>query len=228
MEYQHQAEAVQRETGTRVERFMVAVYAWMTLGLSVTAATSFYVASTSLGALLSENLWLYLGLAFVEVALVGFLTARAKTLSSWAARTIFIVYAALTGVTLSIVILATPRAAMTTAFVTVASTFLAMTVFGLCTRRSLSGWATFLYMGLMGVVTASLVNLGLGSHPLGWVTSLAAIVVFTGLTAYDTQKLRMAAEADDAGILPIQGALILYLDFLNLLVAVLNVLSSEE
>jgi uncharacterized protein len=213
----------------RVERFMLAVYAWMTVGLAVTAATAFHIAqSESALHMLTKNPLVFLAVFVAEVLLVTVIDRRVRQLSAFSAGAIFVLYALLNGITLSVVVNATTRTSLAQAFVAVSCMFLAMTTVGLCTKKSLDGWSTFLFMGLTGVVVASLLNLLLGSSGMQWVISLASVVVFSGLTAYDTQKLLDAAREGDGGARPVHGALLLYLDFINLVLALLNILGGSE
>ncbi len=211
-------------------RFMAAVYGWMTAGLLVTAAVAAYVASSpSLLQLVFGTRFALIGLIVAEFGLVIWISARAGRLSGAFAGALFTLYAALNGVTLSAVLLAYTGESVATAFFITAGTFGAMSVYGTVTRRDLNSWSQFLFMGLVGIVIASLVNLFLHSDMLGFVMSCAAVVVFTGLAAYDTQKLRVLARAGGAsGAIAVNGALALYLDFINLLLAVLRLLGRRR
>jgi FtsH-binding integral membrane protein len=211
-------------------RFMSAVYRWMTLGLAVTAGVAYSVASSEDALrLVAGNRLVFFGLVIAELALVIALSAAVNRLSAAAAGGLFLVYSALNGATLSIVLLAYTGASVGVAFATTAGTFAAMSVYGTVTRRDLTSWGSFLFMGLVGVVIASLVNLFLSSGMLTFVISCAGVVVFTGLAAYDTQKLRAIARAGGgAAALPVNGALALYLDFVNLFLSLLRLLGNRR
>jgi FtsH-binding integral membrane protein len=211
-------------------RFMSAVYRWMSLGLLVTAGVAFYVASTPAALqVVLGNRAVFWGLVIAQFGLVIALSAAVNKLSAGVAGALFLLYSALTGATLSVVLLAYTGASVAAAFAVTAGTFLAMSVFATVTKRDLSGWSTFLFMGLIGIVIASLVNIFLKSSMMQWVLSAAGVVVFTGLTAYDTQRLRrMAAAGAGVAALPVNGALALYLDFINLFLSILNIFGGRR
>jgi uncharacterized protein len=211
-------------------RFMSAVYRWMSLGLLVTAGVAFYVASTPAALqVVLGNRAVFWGLVIAQFGLVIALSAAVNKLSAGVAGALFLLYSALTGATLSVVLLAYTGTSVAAAFAVTAGTFLAMSVFATVTKRDLSGWSSFLFMGLIGIVIASLVNIFLKSSMMQWVLSAAGVVVFTGLTAYDTQRLRrMAAAGAGVAALPVNGALALYLDFINLFLSILNVFGGRR
>jgi FtsH-binding integral membrane protein len=211
-------------------RFMAAVYRWMTVGLGLTALVAFSVASSEDAVrFIVFNRIVFFGLIIAQLGLVVALSAAAARLSAPAAGGLFLLYSALNGATLSIVLLAYTGASVTLAFVSTAGTFAAMSVYATVTRKDLSSWGSFLFMGLIGVVIASLVNIFLRSSMVTFVVSCMAVVVFTGLTAYDTQKLRAFARAGGAsGSMAVNGALSLYLDFINLFLALLRLLGGRR
>ncbi len=211
-------------------RFMASVYRWMTLGLGLTAFVAYAVASSEEAlALLFGSRLVFFGLIIAQLGLVVALSAAAARMSTAAAGGLFLVYSALTGVTLSVVLLRYTGASVALAFVSTAGTFGAMSVYGTVTRKDLSSWGSFLFMGLVGIVIASLVNIFLGSSMVTFVVSCMSVVVFTGLTAYDTQKLRVfAREGGGTGGVAVNGALALYLDFVNLFLALLRLFGSRR
>lgn len=211
-------------------RFMSAVYGWMTLGLLVTAGVAAYVASSeSLLQLVFGTRFALLGLFLAEIGLVVAIGRISHRLSGAAAGALFTLYAALNGVTLSAILLVYTGESVTQAFLITGGMFGAMSVYGTLTKRDLTSWGQFLFMGLIGIVIASLVNLFLRSDMLSWVMSCAAVVVFTGLTAYDTQKLRaLAAAGGGTAGLAVNGALMLYLDFVNLMLAILRLFGKRR
>jgi FtsH-binding integral membrane protein len=205
-------------------RFMAAVYRWMTFGLGLTALVAFSVATseTALRLILGNRL-VFFGLILAQLGLVVALSAAATRLSAATAGGLFLLYSALNGVTLSVVLLVYTGASVAMAFVSTAGTFAAMSIYATVTRRDLSSWGSFLFMGLIGVVIASVVNMFLHSSMVTFVVSCMSVVVFTGLTAYDTQKLRAFARAGGgSGAMAVNGALALYLDFVNLFLALLR------
>jgi len=211
-------------------RFMAAVYRWMTLGLALTALVAWSVATseTALRLVLGNRI-VFFGLILGELALVVALSAAAARMSSAVAGGLFLLYAALNGATLSVVLLVYTGASVALAFVSTAGMFGAMSLYGTVTRRDLASWRSFLVMGLVGIVVASVVNVFLGSTLVTFVVSCAAVVVFTGLTAYDTQKLRAFARAGGgSGGVAVNGALALYLDFVNLFLALLRLFGGRR
>jgi len=211
--------------------FIGAVYRWMALGLLVTAGTAFLVASSpELLEVVVFNRWVFYGLMIAEFGLVIALSAMLPRLSAAAAGGLFLLYSALNGATLSVILLIYTGNSVALAFGITAGTFGAMSVYGTVTRRDLTSWSSFLVMGLFGVVIAGVVNMFLRSTAMQFVISCAAVVVFTGLTAYDTQKLRAYARAggSTAAGAPVGGALSLYLDFINLFLAVLQLLGGRR
>ncbi len=211
--------------------FIGAVYRWMALGLLTTAGVAFGVATTpTLLEVVVTNRWVFYGLMIAQFGVVIALSAMLPRLSRAAAGGLFLLYSALTGMTFSVLLLVYTGDSVALAFGITAGTFAAMSVYGTVTRRDLTSWSSFLMMGLFGVVIAGLVNVFLQSSAMQFVLSCAAVVVFTGLTAYDTQKLRAYARAGGATTAgaPISGALSLYLDFINLFLAVLQLLGGRR
>ncbi len=222
---------VAARAGVDVERrFMAAVYRWMTFGLLVTAGVAYYIASTPAALqVIFGNRMIFWGLIIAQFGLVIALSAAVNKLSAGVAGALFLLYSALTGATLSVVLLAYTGASVASAFAVTAGTFMAMSIYGTVTKKDLTSWSTFLFMGLIGIVIASVVNIFMKSGMISWVVSAAAVVVFTGLTAYDTQRLRrMAALGGTVAALPVNGALSLYLNFINLFLSILNLFGGRR
>ena len=225
-----QAAPYQADSAERT--FIASVYRWMALGLVVTAAVAWGIASSEAAIqFVILNRWVYIGLIIAQFGLVVAISAMVQRLSAPAAGAMFLGYSALTGATLSVILLVYTAASITLAFTITAGTFAAMSVYGTVTRRDLTSWSSFLMMGLFGVVIAGLVNIFLQSSMMSFVISCAAVVVFTGLTAYDTQKLRAYAAQGGgtiAAAAPVAGALTLYLDFINLFLAILRLVGDRR
>ncbi len=205
------------------------VYNWMALGLGVTSAVAYFVASTpALIEAIFYNRLLFWGLIIGELALVFTISARIRTLAPSTAAGLFLLYSALNGATLSLVLLAYTAASVVQAFVVCTAMFTAMSIYGYTTKRDLSSWGSFLFMGLIGLIIASLVNMFLGSPGLEFAISVIGVLVFTGLTAYDTKLIKemsvtIGAQGEyAAGRVKIFGALKLYLDFINLFLFLLR------
>jgi FtsH-binding integral membrane protein len=211
--------------------FIAKVYRWMALGLALTAGVAWAVASSQAALeLIVLNRWIFYGLMIAEFGLVIALSAAVNRLSAPAAGALFLLYSALNGATLSVVLIIYTSSSVASAFLVTAGTFAAMSAYGTLTKRDLTSWSSFLMMGLLGVVIASVVNIFLRSAMMEFVLSCAAVLVFTGLTAYDTQKLRAYARAGGAAVAaaPISGALSLYLDFINLFLAILRLFGDRR
>jgi len=209
---------------------MKRVYVKMTMGLFVTALTSLWCASSAAyWNFLSANQWAIFGLLIVEVALVFIISGAINRLSSPVASALFYLYAAINGVALApIFVVYTGESIAKTFFIT-AGTFGAMSIYGYFTNKDLTRWGTILFMALIGLVIASLVNIFLKSDGLGWIISIAGVLIFVGLTAWDTQRIKKQAEitpADQVGRLGTIGALTLYLDFINLFLYLLRFFGS--
>lgn len=206
------------------------VYAWMGAGLLLTALAAIFTVSSPdvLNAVFSNRIVFY-GLIIGEFGLVIALTAAINRLSSAAATGLFLAYAALNGVTLSLVFLVYTAESVASTFLVAAAMFGAMSLYGAVTTRDLTSWGSFLFMGLIGVVIASVVNIFVASDALSWVLSCCGVLVFTGLTAYDTWKIKALAASGGAGRKPaILGALTLYLDFINLFLMLLRLLGRRR
>lgn len=206
------------------------VYAWMGAGLLVTALVAFATAtSPALFTAVVGNRLVFYGLMFGELGLVVALTAAINKLSAAAATLMFLAYSALNGVTLSIIFLAYTADSIASTFLVTAAMFGAMSAYGALTRRDLTSWGSFLFMGLVGVVIASLVNIFMRSDTVSWIVSGVGVIVFTGLTAYDTWKIKALAVGGATGRKPaILGALTLYLDFINLFLMLLRFLGRRR
>jgi FtsH-binding integral membrane protein len=212
------------------------VYALMTLGLLVTAGMAYLTANlTPLLNLLRYPLVVF-GVLILQLVLVGILAAAIWKLSTGVASAIFVAYSALTGFSLSLIVLTYDLGTLTLAFVSTASLFGAMTIVGLTTSMDLTKWGTFLFMGLIGLLFAMLINIFVRSSTFDLIISVAGVLLFTGLTAYDTQRIvRMASDpriqgdgSQLMGRLSILGALRLYLDFLNMFLFILRLMGSRR
>lgn len=204
----------------RVTTFLRAVYGWMCGGLAITAVTASMIASSpAFVTAVATNRLLFWGLMIAQLGIVFVLAARVEQLAASTAALLFIAYSALTGVTISFVLLAYTGESVATTFVITAGMFGAMAAYGTTTRRSLAGFGQFLFMGLIGVVLASIVGIFWHSDALQFVISFIGVIVFTGLAAYDAQRLKsmaLALPTGQTGSHAIVGALALYLDFINL------------
>ena len=210
------------DTGLR--DYMLRIYNYMTAGVGLTAVVAWLTYQLTGPALLQSPLmWVFI---LAPLGLVFFIGSRINTLSVSTARLLFFIYAALVGVSLSTLFHIYTSASIARVFFIAAATFGALSVFGYTTRRDLSGLGTFLFMGLIGVIIASLVNLFLQSSGLDWLISVVGVGVFAGLTAYDTQRIKAMYDSKDdetsAGRKSVISALSLYLNFINLFMMLLR------
>jgi FtsH-binding integral membrane protein len=214
--------------------FITRVYGWMALGLIVTAAIAFLTISTpSLMTAIVTNRILFFGLLIGELVLVAVISGAASRLSPVTAGLLFLGYAGLNGVTLSILVLIYTASSIAITFGVTACTFAAMSLFGFTTHRDLTKMGSLLIMALIGVIIASVVNLFLNLSAIYWITTYLGVLIFIGLVAYDTQKLkRMSLTLGGDGQLvqkaSILGALSLYLDFINLFLLLLRILGGRR
>jgi FtsH-binding integral membrane protein len=217
--------------------YMIRVYNYMAIGLVLTALTAFGTYSlaftevagravpTDFGMALfgSGLMWVVI---FAPLALVFFLSFRIDKMSVGAAQATFWIYAGLLGVSLSFLFAAYTAASITQVFAITAATFGAMSLWGYTTSRDLTGMGSFLFMGLIGIIIAMVVNIFLGSTALEFAISVIGVLIFTGLTAYDTQKIKEMYTVNDDGTVSgrkaVMGALRLYLDFINLFLMLLR------
>lgn len=210
------------------------VYVWMALALAITGMTAYYVATspTILGTILSNNILFY-GLIIAELALVIGLSAAINRLSLFTATLMFILYSVVNGATMSFIFLLYEMSSIATVFFITAGTFGAMAVVGYTTKKDLTSMGRILFMGLIGLVIASLVNIFLKSDGMTLVLSYIGVIIFVGLTAWDSQKIKyMLMQAPDVNEgtqkLALLGALTLYLDFINLFLYLLRIFGKRR
>jgi FtsH-binding integral membrane protein len=214
--------------------FMNRVYAWMTFALILTAVAAIYVVSSpSLTSAIFGNQLLLIGLVVIELIMVGSLAGAIGRMSLSTASAVFVGYSLLNGVTLSGLLLVYTGSSVGLAFMVSALTFGAMTIYGFRTHADLTELGKLAFMGLIGIIIASVVNLFLHSPAIDWIVSYIGVGVFIGLTAYDTQKLKMMVremEGDESALqkYAILGALTLYLDFINLFIMILRILGNRR
>lgn len=214
--------------------FLAKVFNWMAAGLGITGLVAYLTATTGL-AVRIINSPLFLIIALGTLGLVFFLSARIDKIQASTASALFVAYSVLNGLFFSTIFLRYTGTSIASTFVITASMFGAMAVYGLVTKRDLSGWGSFLFMGLIGLIIASIVNIFLKSPGVYWVTSMIGVLIFTGLTAYDVQKIKRMGEE---GIMAqgreaitkgsIMGALALYLDFINLFLMLLRLFGGSR
>ncbi len=219
-----------------VNSFIQSVYNWMTVGLGITAVVAFFVANSEfMLKMIFGNPFILWGLIIGEFALVFVLASRIGKMEASTATALFVLYSALNGATLSSIFLVYTSSAITSAFLVCSLTFGACSIYGMTTKRDLTSMGSFMFMGLIGIIIASIVNFFLRSSAMSMIISYLGVFIFIGLTAYDTQKLKEMAMTQpsgiDAGIIrkgAIQGALTLYLDFINLFLFILRIFGGSR
>lgn len=231
------ASAVERmDVDEGLRSYLISVYNYMAGGLLVTALTAYFIANSSLMGMMFDARggmsglgWLFLLAPLVVVFGFGWVVNRG-TLNQ--VRGVFVLYSALMGISLAPIFLVYTGASMARVFLVTAGTFGAMSLYGYTTKRDLTSMGSFLMMGLWGIIIASLVNIFLKSSGLDFALSVISVFVFVGLTAYDTQKIRaiyMSADSEDMrGRKVVVGALELYLDFINLFMALLRLMGDRK
>jgi FtsH-binding integral membrane protein len=237
MGYQEDVSSPRAFTGSpaaaeRVTEFLRAVYGWMCAGLAITAATAWIVAgSPTLVRAIAGNRLLFFLIIGAQLGLVITLSARVQKMAAGTAGLLFTAYSALTGVTIAFVLLAYTGESVTTTFLVSAATFGSLAAYGTFTRRSLEGFGQFLFMGLIGVVIASVVGIFVHNDGFQFVLSFIGVLLFAGLAAYDAQRLKamaLAAPSGPVGAYAVVGALALYLDFINLFLFMLRFLGNRR
>ena len=210
------------------------VYVWMALALAITAITAYGVASSpALTGLIFGNKLIFFGLIIAELVLVFWVSARIEKLSLTKATLMFIVYSVLNGATLATIFFAYSPEIITKTFFVTAGTFGAMAVYGYFTKSDLSSWGKLLIMAVIGLIIAGVVNIFLRSSLMDLVVSVIGVLIFVGLTAYDSQKIKrmlmmQADMGETAQKMALMGALSLYLDFINLFLYLLRLFGRER
>jgi FtsH-binding integral membrane protein len=217
-----------------VQGFLRRVFAWMFLGLLVTAGVAGAVGSSdSLLTSLTKTPGVFLGIVVASLGIVLAISFLSQRLPVGLVTGLFFVYAALNGFVFALIFELYTKQSIFTTFLVTAGMFGALAWWGYATKRDLSGWGSILFMALVGLILATIVNLFIANGALYWVTTYAGVMIFSGLTAYDMQKLRQYGEAGAASEeaeakAAVQGALALYLDFVNLFLFLLRILGSSR
>ena len=220
------------QTQSVVGAFMTKVYSWMILALFITGIVAMYVASSEqLLSIVFGTKYMFMGLIIAQLGVVWYLSARVSKLSYTTAIIMFILYSVLSGITLSSIFIIYTASSIASTFFITAGTFAVMSLAGFFTKKDLSGFGAIMMMGLIGLIIATVVNYFLQSSTLNYIISYAGVMIFVGLTAYDTQKIKLMAtqlDGEQAKKGSIMGALTLYLDFINLFLYLLRVLGDRK
>jgi FtsH-binding integral membrane protein len=231
--YTNNSRAIDRPTAFAM--LMRKVYTWMALALALTGLTAFYCAhNTNIVYAIVTNQLLFWGLIIAEFAAVIYLTARIERMSFATAGIVFLVYSVLNGVLFSTIFLAYTMGSIASTFFITAGTFGAMSLVGYFIKKDLSAIGRFLMMALIGLIIATVVNIFIQSSGLMWICTYAGVLIFSGLTAYDTQKIKHmflmhGAEMNESTMkLALMGSLTLYLDFINLFLYLLRIFGDRK
>ena len=225
-------ERVDERTEVRVNTLVRSVYFWMCTALLMTGATATLVAGSSvlLETILTNRI-LFFGIIIAQFGLVWAIVGKVNSFSLPVLSGLFMLYSVLTGVTLSILFVAYTSASIASTFFITAGTFAVMSVYGYFTKTDLTKMGNMLGMALIGIIIASIVNIFMQSSVMYWIISYVGVAVFTGLIAYDTQKIKALAYEEDnehTQKLALCGALSLYLDFINLFIMLLRILGDRK
>lgn len=216
------------------QRYIVKVYGWMCLAMVITGGVAFYTAASDTLSSAISSPYVFYGLIIVQFIAVAVLIKLVNKMSAVIATIIFILYSILFGLTLSFIFKVYTSESIASTFFITAGTFGAMSIWGYFTKTDLTRWGNILFMGVIGLIIASLVNqFILKSSMLYWITTCVGVLTFVGLTAYDTQKIKNAniignEGSDDDHKESIIGALILYLDFINLFLYLLRIFGRRK
>jgi uncharacterized protein len=216
------------------QRFIVKVYSWMAFALGLTGVVSMLVASSATAInIIIGNSFVFYGLLVAEFFLVAYLSSAVKNMSASLATGVFIGYAILNGLTFSIIFLVYTTSSISSTFYITAGTFGLTSLYGYVTKTDLTKFGNMLMMALIGLILASVVNIFMNSETIYWITTYAGVIIFVGLTAYDTQKIKSMNIIGNEGTEEdqkeaIMGALTLYLDFINLFLYLLRIFGKRK
>ena len=225
--------SVERKIYNAQQQFLTGVYGWMATALGISALAAFFTASNpAVLKFLFGNSFNYFILAIGEIALVWWLSASIRKISLQTAIFGFLAYSVLNGITLSTIFFVYSGSSIASVFVTTAVMFALMSLYGLTTKSSLNSAGKYLMMALLGIIIASVLNMFIRSDGLNWILSIATVVIFTGLTAYDSQKMLAVSSRSDGSEMfkkaALIGALELYLDFINMFLALLRLFGRRK
>ncbi len=231
-----QPATMQSTSQVAVNSFIRSVYNWMAIGLALTGFISFYVAGNeTIWSLVFGNKLIFFGLIIGELALVYSISAKIDKIQASTATSLFILYAALNGVTLASIFLIFKMESIASTFFICAGMFTCCSIYGYVTKKDLTSVGSFMIMGLIGIIIASVINMFIQSSMMTMIISYVGVLIFVGLTAYDTQKIKQMSLSQPAGLDAsiirkgaIIGALTLYLDFINMFLFLLHIFGGSR
>lgn len=222
------------EIAAEQQRFLTKVMSWMAFALAITGFVAWWTAQTPVVVeMIFSSRFGFYALLGAELAMVWWITSAISRISAQRATFLFVVYAILNGLTFSVIFLVFTQSSIATTFYITAGMFGAMSLYGYTTKKDLSGWGSILFMGLIGLILASIVNFFLNSTMLYWIVSYVGVFIFAALTAYDMQKIKAMNIIGNEGTEEdhkeaILGALTLYLDFINLFLYLLRLFGNRK
>lgn len=213
--------------------FINKVYGWMALALAITGFVALRTANSGLIDIIAGNQILFFGILLGELGLVFWLSSSIKSMNATRAITLFLLYSALNGLTFSVLFLVYTAGSIASTFFITAGTFGIMSAYGYFTKKDLTSIGNIAFMGLVGIILASIVNIFWHNETLYWGITIIGVLVFVGLTAYDTQKIKkmsleLDVESEEGSKGAIMGALALYLDFINMFIFLLRIFGQRK
>lgn len=233
-QFQNNTGAIDASFSTEATRkFLLNVYNWMAMGLALTGVIAWGISESSFAETLFSNSFLFYGIIILQLGVVIGLTFAIKKMSAIVAIGAFFFYSALTGLTMASIFLLYTGSSIASTFFICAAMFGSVSVFGYITKMDLSKFGTFFFMGLIGLIIASVVNIFLNSTTLYWIISYAGVLIFVGLTAYDTQRIKQMSQSMDFDTeegkkAAVMGSLMLYLDFINMFLFLLRIMGDRK
>lgn len=214
-------------------KFLLNVYNWMAMGLAITGIIAYGISKSAFVEVLYSNMFLLFGIVILQLAVVFGMTFVINKIPSGVAIGAFFLYSALTGLTMSAIFLVYTGASIASTFFICAGMFAAVSAYGYMTKKDLSKFGTYFFMALIGLILASVVNIFLKSSTLNWIISYAGVIIFVGLTAYDTQKIKNMSQSTDIDTEAgkkgaVIGSLMLYLDFINMFMFLLRIFGDRK
>lgn len=214
-------------------KFLLNVYNWMAMGLALTAVIAFGIARSSFAEVLYTKPFVLMAIVILQLGVVLGLTFAINKIPSGVAIGAFFLYSALTGLTMSSIFLVYTGGSIASTFFICAAMFGSVSLYGYVTKADLSKFGTYLFMGLIGIIIASVINIFLKSNTFGWVISFIGVFLFVGLTAYDTQRIKKMSQVTDFDTEEgkkgaVIGSLMLYLDFINMFLMLLRIFGNRK
>lgn len=233
-QFQNYTGAVEASFSTEATRkFLLNVYNWMAMGLAITGVIAYGISRSSFVEVMYSNPFVLFAIIILQLGVVMGMTFAINKIPSGVAIGAFFLYSALTGLTMSAIFLVYTGTSIASTFFVCAGMFAAVSAFGYVTKSDLSKFGTYFFMALIGLILASVVNIFLKSTTLNWIISYAGVLIFVGLTAYDTQRIKKMSQSTDIDSeegkkSAVFGSLMLYLDFINMFMFLLRIFGDRK